>query len=269
MGNINYHLHKRREALRCLEKLNNNASHLFIIHYSCESFYDIEEGRTPRITSIAVRSMNNFQTQSFSIHKVAEKKGITISEIDNHYDVLEKEMLLEYFEFVKQYRHYEWLHWNMRDINYGFEAIEHRFKVLKGSPESIEAIRKHDMARLIMDIYGVNYIAHPRMEKLIDKNDISKRGFLNGAEEAEAFKNKDFVKLHQSTLRKVEVLDTIFDRILNHSLKTDGTLFDIYGLSPQGIFNLIKNNWLFHLITAALWLIIGAALGAWFTRMFG
>jgi len=205
--------------------------------------------------------MNNFQIKSFSIHKVAEINGINISKVDNHYDELEKEMLTEYFKFVKQYSQYEWLHWNMRDINYGFEAIEHRFRVLGGSPESIDDIRKHDMARLIMDIYGPNYIGHPRMEQLVDKNNISKKGFLNGEEEAKAFKDKDFVKLHQSTLRKVEILDTILDRTLNNSLKTDSSIREIYGLSPQGIFNLVRDNWLFHIIYSIFMLILGAAIG--------
>lgn len=260
LGIDNYQMQKRREALRQLEKLNGNSGHLLIIHYSCESFYDIEEGKTPRITSIAVRFVDTGQTRSFSIHKIAEINQIKISEIEEQYNMLEKEMLTEYFDFVSRYRDYEWLHWNMRDINYGFEAIEHRFRVLNGAPERIQDLRKHDMARLLMDIYGPNYISHPRLEKLVDKNNISKKAFLNGEEEAKAFKDKDFVRLHQSTLRKVEVLHTILERTLNISLRTDSSIRDTYGLSPQGIFNLVKDNWLFYLISTSLTLIIGALI---------
>lgn len=269
LGIDNYRLRKRREALRQLEQLNGNSRHVLIIHYSCESFYDIEEGRTPRITSIAVRFVGTGQTKSFSIHKIAELKNIKIAQIDEQYDELEKEMLTEYFVFVSQYREYEWLHWNMRDINYGFEAIEHRFSIVNGLPVYIDDSRKHDMARLIMDIYGPNYSGHPRLEKLVDKNEISNRAFLNGEQEATAFKDKDFVRLHQSTLRKVEVLHTIMDRTLNNSLKTDSSFRDKYGLNPQGIFNLVRENWLFHAISTVTTLVIGALIGIFIGRLVG
>ena len=32
-------------------------------------------------------------------------------------------MLARFFEFVRRHSHYYWLHWNMRDINYGFAAL--------------------------------------------------------------------------------------------------------------------------------------------------
>jgi hypothetical protein len=36
----------------------------------------------------------------------------------------------------------KYLHWNMRDINYGFAAIEHRHRVLDGSPVIVEMTRR-------------------------------------------------------------------------------------------------------------------------------
>ena len=68
-----------------------------VIHYSCESFYDITDGRTPRITSIAVYNFESAQTDSFSLHKIAERKHINLSEIEDKYDQLEKQMLTEFF----------------------------------------------------------------------------------------------------------------------------------------------------------------------------
>ncbi len=61
-----------------------------MINYSCESFYDRSEGQTPRVTSIAVRNYASGQTESFSIHKVAELNRVEFAEIDKNYDVLEK-----------------------------------------------------------------------------------------------------------------------------------------------------------------------------------
>lgn len=114
MANTKQRLNKRRKALNEIRNLVDNAAHLLIIHYSCESFYDIKDGRTPRITSIAVRYFNTGQTETFSIHKVAEKKGY-LSEIESHYDELEEIMLGEFYKFVKTHLNYNWVHWNMRE----------------------------------------------------------------------------------------------------------------------------------------------------------
>ncbi len=35
---------------------------------------------------------------------------------------------------MKQHKAYFWVHWNMRDINYGFPGLEHRFRILGGEP---------------------------------------------------------------------------------------------------------------------------------------
>jgi hypothetical protein len=256
-----YQLSKRKRALDEIKKLSINGDHLLVIHYSCESFYDIKDGRTPRITSIAVRLFRTGQTKSFSIHKMAERQGMNIVDIEGHYDELEKAMLEEFYKFVADHKGYNWLHWNMRDISYGFEAIEHRFLVLQGTPVHIEDNLKFDLARLLVDIYRSRYIGHSRLERLVDKNSITKKEFLSGEEEATAFENKEFVKLHQSTLRKVDILQTILERTLNNSLKTNSNIRDTYGLSPQGLFELVKDNWAFLIIWILLMVLLGAVVG--------
>ncbi len=262
--NIKHRIRKRREALNELENLCSSSGNLLIIHYSCESFYDIPEGRTPRITSIAVRYYKTAQTKSFSIHKIAEKDKIPFEEIQEKYDAIERKMLDEYFEFVKLHKEYNWVHWNMRDINYGFEAIEYRYSVLGGEPISINNSNKFDLARKLIDMYGPKYVSHPRLEKLIEENHITKQNYLTGKEEAECFEKKEFVKLHQSTLRKVDVFHSIIERVLNDELKTNAKLKDIYGLSPQGIFQLIQDNWIASLIGAIILSLIGAYFGDFF-----
>ncbi len=130
MSSLSFRIKKRRKALETINGFANNSSNLLIIHYSCESFYDIKDGKTPRITSIAVRYYGTGQTKSFSIHKIAERKGLNLQQIEERYDNLEKDMLTEFFQFIKDHKNYNWMHWNMRDINYGFEALENRFAVL-------------------------------------------------------------------------------------------------------------------------------------------
>lgn len=252
---------KHKKAIACLSEIDRNPENYLIIHYSCESFYDITDGRTPRITSIAVYSYNTAQTESFSIHKTAEKKHISIAEIELKYDDLEKNMLNEYFRFVKEHRNMKWLHWNMRDINYGFKAIEHRFEVLGGNPIIIDDSNKIDLSRLFIQCYGVNYIGHPRLEMLLDYNGIKAKDFLRGADEAEAFKNKEYIKLHRSTLRKVDVLSNILNRAIDKKLKVRSKWYEIYGVSPQGLFEYLTGRWWFRLVWTGITLFIGALLG--------
>lgn len=72
-------------------------------------------------------------------------------------------MLQEFFEHARGNQGMKYLHWNMRDINYGFAAVEHRFRVLGGEPFVIADDRKIDLARLLIDIFRVGYAGHPRL----------------------------------------------------------------------------------------------------------
>lgn len=253
-------IHKRKKAIDELREIHKHPSDLLLIHYSCESFYDIKEGRTPRITSIAVRFYDTAQTFSFSIHKVAERQGVPTSEIENHYDVLEKKMLDEYYEFVKEHKHCKWIHWNMRDMNYGFYAIDHRYQVLGGEPFVIANESKYDLGRKVIEMFSNKLIGHPRLEKLIEKNNMTARDFLSGKDEALAFENKEFVKLHQSTLRKVDILQSLVERIIDNQLITEAKWYDIYGISPQSIHVLIAETWWASLIYSLIMIVIGGII---------
>lgn len=209
-----------KEAKEKFIFLKNNKSKVYIIHYSCESFIK-HQMKTPRISSIAIRNYGSGQTISFSINKIAETKHIQFEDIELKYDELEKYMLEEYFRFIKEHKDDYYVNWNMRDINYGFEAIKHRYKVLGGNPIDIDETRLYDLSRILINYYGVDYISHPRLPKLMEKNNISTDGFLNGSEEADCFDNKDYIKLHISTLKKVDVLFNILDRQINGKLQTN------------------------------------------------
>ena len=242
MGQAWNKVKKRKQAKAKLSELMDKADQVIIIHYSCESFYDRPDGSSPRITSIAVRDLESGQTTSFSIHQVAERNGYSASALEQHYNDLEKMMLDEFYDYVRIHSSHFWLHWNMRDINYGFPAIAHRHKVLKGNPEEIAETKLVDLSRLLVSIYGDNYIPHTRLTNLIDKNSISNKDFLAGKDEAEAFDKKQYVKLHQSTLRKVDVLSNIVELAANGSLKTNSKKKDIYENYFVAFAELIKEN---------------------------
>ena len=251
MGDALHRIRNRRETLRRLRELDNRSENVLVIHYSCESFYDRADGSTPRITSIAARNLASGQTESFSIHKVAELRKIPITEIRNHYDVLEKEMLDEFGQFLQRNLHCTWVHWNMRDVNYGFQAIEHRHRVLGGTPPPrLPEERKFDLARALISIYGVQYAAHPRLDTIVKLNKITDKSFLVGKDEAAAFDNAEFVKLHQSTLRKVDILANLFGRTVDGSLKTNASWWDARGIHPQAIAEFLSEHWAWTLLAA-------------------
>lgn len=259
---------KRKETQNELDYLYEKSEHVLLIHYSCESFYEIKDGRTPRVTSIAVRNLKTAQTESFSIHKIAERRRVDIEDIPDRYDELEKEMLDDFFDFLKYRQTSNFIHWNMRDGNYGFSAIEHRYQVLGGEPFVVPDDKKFDLARALVAIFGRQYVNHGgfgRFHELIRLNSMTDKGALTGKEEADAFDAGEYVKLHQSTLRKVDCMSNIVERAVDGSLETNATWRDKYGAHPKAIIEYIQEHWLWSLLVifAISSGVVGRILG-WF-----
>jgi hypothetical protein len=238
-----------------LARMVESPEHAIVIHYSCESFYDREDGTSPRITSIAVRNLGSGQTVSFSIHQTAEIRQIPLEQIEQNFDTLERETLDRFYEYVRAHTGYHWLHWNMRDINYGFQAIDHRYRVLGGTPVEIPESSRFDLARAMVAIFGIGYVGHPRLPKLTKKNRISDKDFLVGKDEAEAFRNRQYYQLHLSTLRKVDVIANIAERADSGTLKTNSRWSDRFRLYPQAAGEWLKEHWLPSLVFALLTII--------------
>lgn len=234
-------IHKRQTSARQqLDKVWEHPSQVNVIHYSCENFYDRTDGKSPRITSIAIRNLENGQTQSFSIYKFGELNRHPIGELNNHYNDLEKKMLDAFFEFAKERREYKWVHWNMRDGNYGFHAIELRHKILDGEPFIIQDDKKFDLARIIYSIYGKDYAPHGesgRLQSLIDMNGMRGRHVKTGAEEAALFEQGDYVALHQSTLAKADILADVCQLAYENCLKTNAGFWNLHGHSIRAFMS--------------------------------
>lgn len=262
MGQKINQLRRRKAAQKTLASLFENAKDVVVVHYSCESFYDRTDGSSPRVTSIAVRNLASGSTRSFSIHQMAEKKGIPVAQITEQFNPLEKQMLTEFYEYAKTHLRCQWLHWNMRDINYGFAALEHRAQVLKVKPIVIPEALRHDLSRLLIAIYGKAYIGHPRIEGLMTKNKISDMDFLVGAGEAKAFEDQEYVKLHQSTLRKVDVFANIAEMAENGSLQTNATWWEMHGGTLAAVSEWLREHW-FVSAVASLGIVSGAIYKMW------
>lgn len=242
----------RRKRVRAeLDRVDESRRQALIIHYSCESFYGKEDGYSPRVTSIAVRNFQTAQTQSFSIHKIAELDGVSPDKISENYDEPERKMLNEFFDYLRTLPAHHFVHWNMRDINFGFQAIEQRYRVLGGDPIVVDDNYKFDLARALVTLYGKNYAPHGdagRMHSIMKLNKITDRDALTGAEEAAAFDNAEYVKLHQSTLRKVDIISNILERTIDKEIKVASTFFDRTDYHPAALIEYVKEHWVWSTV---------------------
>ena len=204
-----------------LKELTSNLGELRVVHYSCQSLGDSNEGYSPRITSIAVLHVQRSIMHSFSIHLVAEEEGVCRKNIETEYDRLEGAMLERFNQFVSENPDTRWLHWNMSNINFGFETLSHRYQVLtkKDAPRIADS-RRFNLSWLILQKYGEDCVDHPRMEKLMELNGGKHRDFLTGQEEAEAFQAKEFIKLHKSTMNKAYWFQSMYWKVMQSKVST-------------------------------------------------
>ena len=265
-------LEERAEGIETLNKIYSAKDKSLIIHYSCESFVT-NHGKTPRVTSICVRFLESAQTISFSIHLQAQFEKMDFDNLsDSDYDKLEKKVLNDFYEFAVNHKKYNWIHWNMRNSNFGFEAISNRYKILDGKPFIIDEDRRYDFPRILSKIYTHKYeedFPDGRLLNLANRNSIDTRDALKGKDEALAFDNKQYLELHKSTLRKLDIIDYIIDRTYKNELIVVSKRKDIYGYTIPGIIEIVKNNWILLGIWTILIYILGAVSEPIFQRLFG
>jgi hypothetical protein len=217
-----------------LKQIKDTPEIFCIIHYSCESLNDENEGMSPRITSIAVLDYVTTQTVSFSIHSIAEKLGISKEEVPLQLDDIEKQLLNDFYSYLNKIPTKLFIHWNMRNAHFGFEHLEHRYTVLfkeKHAPVEIEVHKRINLSSMLCSKYGESYSPHPKLENLMKMNNINKqvsKNFLTGKQEVEAFNNREYVKMHSSTLSKVEFYRRVIQNVLSKKLKTDSKRWEIY-----------------------------------------
>lgn len=252
MGRASNNLTRRKAARSKLGELYLYSDEFYVIHYSCESFYDNADGNSRRIASIAVLNVGSGQSASFSIHQVSEQRGkkVSLEDIKTHYDDLERSMLDDFYRFIGSRSNARWLHWNMRDANFGFEALAHRHRVLGGSPVDIPTSHLYDLAGSLISIYGRDYVKHGgqgRLTSLMHLNSVSGRDFLSGKQEADAFEKREFVMLHQSTLRKVRVIQSLASLEWDGILRVELTWWQRHGGSLAGLVDSVTDLWLYKL----------------------
>ena len=156
---------------RFLKEIKANPENFYIIHYSCQSLYDDNDALSPRITSIAITHYATEQTVSFSTHSIAEELHIQREYVKDKFDEVEYKLLQDFYTFIRDRRDKHWIHWNMRNLTYGFEHLEHRYRVLGGKDAPIIPVeRRVNLNDVLSDRYGGGYASHPKMKSLMDLN---------------------------------------------------------------------------------------------------
>ena len=231
------------------------------IHYACQDLYNVQHDTSPRIASICVLFSGSRQVFLFSMASIADRESKDLSLADDTIlDEYELKLLTEFYSFLKTDKTAKgieyWLHWNMRDHNYGFEALSQRYLKLSGKkkvPAQIECDRRIDISSLLTRRYGIDYADHPRLQKLLEMNNIHPMNLMNGKDEAKAFDDREFIKIDRSIQAKVQAFSEIIERSANSELKTKSKLLkDIYGISPLGILQYIKENAVLGIISTII-----------------
>lgn len=213
-----------------------------VIHYSCSGF-KIDNSR---ITCISIYDMETGVNKSFSLFHYQDPLHPETS-----LDIIEHRMLVDYNNYIKDNKHYFWVHWNMNNDTYGFGVIEKRLKKLNSmiscynsEPFIIDDKMKISLTKTLYDIYGDNYIKDGKLYNLFLKNKLHKPNLIDGNNEAKAFEEKNYESISLSNQVKVELIYYVYDLLIKDKLKTDKSIWKIYGVTIQGITDLLKDHWL-------------------------
>lgn len=216
---------KSKAAYRNFELFRSNDGETLVIHYSRQNLEDNESGAaTPRIIAIFVKSLDGKLNECFAINHEAEKNKVVFDQIANYYDELESRVIKNFVNFIKRHRNYRWLHWNMNDVYFSFEAIEHRYKVLISSEGKdfveVPFDKRYNINQLLKEIYGNDYEEEPQFDNLVKSNNrgVLINGYLSIAEEARAFGSMNFNKIVESLRCKVNFLIDVIDKTHDRSL---------------------------------------------------
>lgn len=209
------------DSWKFIKEIKRNPENFYIIHYSCQSLFDDNEALSPRITSIAITHYATEQTVSFSTHSIAEEMHISRDSVRERFDEVERKLLQDFYVFIRDRRDKYWVHWNMRNLTYGFEHLEHRYRVLGGNDAPVIPVeRRLNLNDILSDRYGSGYAKHPKMKSLMEINGGVHRHILTGAEEVTAFQNNEFIRMHNSTLAKVGFFFHVIKSMAKGKLKT-------------------------------------------------
>lgn len=204
----------RKIAVANLKKLIEDPSKVLFVHYSESRTYDDDDygNISPIITSIVIKSLDGQIDKQFAIHLEADKADIPKDQIQDSYRELELRILKLYNDFVRRHLDYFWIHWDMKNIHFGFEAIKHRYEKIFESLDDYCEIpnnNKKNLKTIIEGMYGDDFVSGPdtlSQLMLCNSNNIENSTYLSKDIESSQFEYKNFIAVIKSVDLKVEFI---------------------------------------------------------------
>jgi len=216
----------RKIAKGNLKKILEDPSKVLFIHYSYSKTYedDAYGVLSPIITSIVIKSLDNQIDTQLAIHFEADKGDLPIEQIQDSYRELELRILRSFNEFVKRHQGYVWIHWDMKNIHFGFDAIKHRYeKIFESLSDFCEIPNSHkqNLRVIIEGIYGEGFVNGPdslRSLKLCNNKNVLDPCYLSMEEESLEFERKNFDIVIKSVDCKVDFIRKSTIKLVNNNL---------------------------------------------------
>ena len=215
----------RKIAVKNFHELVADPSQVFCIHYSQSQTFEDDYGNiSPIITCIVIKSLDEAVDKQFAIHFEADKAGIPKDQIQDSYRELELRILKSFNDFVRRNKDCLWVHWDMKNIHFGFEAIKHRYEKIFENTEDFEDIpsnKKYNLLLLLEGMYGENFVSgSDRLKAFMTANndDVDDPKYLSTGRESSDFDEKNFKGVIDSVDCKVEFLKKAAGKLLTRKL---------------------------------------------------
>ncbi|WP_163409013.1 hypothetical protein [Flavobacterium ajazii] len=216
----------RKIAVKNLNKTTEDPSKVLFVHYSESSTYDDDDygNISPIITSIVIKSLDGQTDKQFAIHLEADKADIPKDQIQDSYRELELRILKLYNDFVRRHLDCFWIHWDMKNIHFGFEAIKHRYeKIFENLDDYCEIPnnKKKNLRTIIEGMYGDNFVTGSDTLKalmLCNSDNVEDSTYLSKDNESYQFENKNFIAVIKSVDLKVEFIKKATKKLSNKKL---------------------------------------------------
>lgn len=238
---------ERRKGLKETTYILGSRNDVFSIHYSCESFNKTKSS-TPRVTSLSIYNLATGEQKTFTLHIEAQLKKYNCKRLSkNELDASERSLLNKFYKFIKAHQGCLWVHWNMKNSKYGFDALSIRYNFLTGKPApNIRVQDQYDLKVMLRKLYGPNFEVDKCESKLLNlvrRNSLSLRGMLLGIEEANAFTAKNYQAVMESSQSKAEAIGLLMKAAGEKTLKVNASFKEIYGINALGIALFLVDNY--------------------------
>ena len=212
---------ERFDEILELRELFRRGDAMSAVHYVCENLYTAKD-HPAAVSCIAFSPIGRGNATSFSLVDVPAGTSPEDAEIT---------VLSRYFEHVEQHVSTVFVHWNMRNADFGFAALESRYLHLTGQRAyRVPSDRTYDLDELISNEFGSEFAPHPCLIGSAAMNGLRRRHALAGADEAERFSSGDHGSIRRSTDEKVHWIATLAELFLVGGLKTSNSVGSVDSL---------------------------------------